>query len=528
MSSLEVASALARRGMHVFPVDHPELLYCAGVATRSHNPKTCNQRGKHPAVSFSSESTTDPLKIAAWFTGSPRNVGIHCGPSKLFVVDEDQLGEFDRYAAEHRVTIPPTMVVTTAKGRHFYFTACEDHPLTNAEGAFRSYNINIRAGNGYVVAPGSLHDTGVIYSIAVDRPAVPIPSWLVAAVKERPTVEANGNGSPARGLDALPLVIRGPRTDSGGERHSRLVSYAGRLRALSLTRAEAEPLYRQVWERCEQPPTCTTPMTWAEALAKLDDVYGRYAEGRPVGNLHELTPSDQPPIDQGRRRVVLTSAADIKPRRVRWLWYSRLALGTLALLAGREGIGKSTVAYDRAAKITKGELPGEFQGQPKAVLVAATEDSWEHTIVPRLIAHGADRSKVFQVEVLEEDVHTGLVLPKDVKAVQDAAAEKDAVLLILDPIMSRIDDRLDTHKDAEVRRALEPLAGMAHTAGLCVWGIIHHNKGSSADPLNAVMGSRAFTGVARSVHTVVKDPDDGDRRLYGTPKKTLAGPTYQR
>jgi hypothetical protein len=33
--------------------------------------------------------------------------------------------------------------------------------------------------------------------------------------------------------------------------------------------------------------------------------------------------------------------------------------------------------------------------------------------------------------------------------------EVDAVLLILDPLLSRLDDRLDTHKDADVRHALE-------------------------------------------------------------------------
>ena len=37
------------------------------------------------------------------------------------------------------------------------------------------------------------------------------------------------------------------------------------------------------------------------------------------------------------------------------------------------------------------------------------------------------------------------------------------------------------------------------------------------------MGSRAFTAVARSVHTVILDPDDetNRRRLFGTPKNNL-------
>jgi AAA domain len=160
-------------------------------------------------------------------------------------------------------------------------------------------------------------------------------------------------------------------------------------------------------------------------------------------------PDNQPPIDDesadsDHRRIVLTRASDIKPRRVKWLWNDRIAIGTLALLAGREGLGKSILAYTLAALITRGMLPGEYLGAPKSVLVAATEDSWSQTIVPRLIAAGADLTRVYRVEVIADDVHTELTLPRDLAKVRNIAGEVDAVLLILDPLLSRIDDRLDT------------------------------------------------------------------------------------
>jgi DNA polymerase-1 len=58
---------------------------------------------------------------------------------------------------------------------------------------------------------------------------------------------------------------------------------------------------------------------------------------------------------------------------------------------------------------------------------------------------------------------------------------------------------------------------------MSVIGLIHHNKSGASDPLDSVMASRAFTAVARSVHTVVRDPDDDTRmqRLFGTPKNNL-------
>jgi hypothetical protein len=89
--------------------------------------------------------------------------------------------------------------------------------------------------------------------------------------------------------------------------------------------------------------------------------------------------------------------------------------------------------------------------------------------------------------------------------------------------MSRISENLDTHKDGDVRRALEPLVAIADRANLAIVGLIHHNKSGSSDPLQLVMASKAFTAVARSVHTVMADPDDEDskRRLFGTPKNNL-------
>jgi AAA domain len=110
--------------------------------------------------------------------------------------------------------------------------------------------------------------------------------------------------------------------------------------------------------------------------------------------------------------LVLTPASAIKPRRVCWLWDRRLALGTLALLAGREGVGKSMVAYWLAAMFTRGQLPCEFLGKPTAVLVAATEDSWSQTIVPRLIAADADLSRVYRVEIMTEMSMTRCHCPK--------------------------------------------------------------------------------------------------------------------
>lgn len=224
----------------------------------------------------------------------------------------------------------------------------------------------------------------------------------------------------------------------------------------------------------------------------------------------------------GLRQLKLTPASTIKPRPVHWLWTGRVALGTFALLGGREGIGKSTLAYTLIADITQGRLQGEHYGQARAVIVAAAEDPWEYVIVPRLMAAGADLTRIYRVDVVtSEGIDTELSLPRDLRGLEEQIRAVDAVLVLLDPLLSRLDAALDTHKDAEVRLALEPLTAIANRTGAAVLGLIHVNKSGSTDPLNLLMASRAFAAVARAVLFLMVDPDDEETRLLGVPKNNL-------
>jgi hypothetical protein len=222
------------------------------------------------------------------------------------------------------------------------------------------------------------------------------------------------------------------------------------------------------------------------------------------------------------RTIQVTPASQIRMRPVRWLWDKRLGLGTFALLGGREGIGKTIYAYTLAAAVTRGTLSGVFAGTPRTVIVAATEDSWEHTIVPRLTGAEACLDRVYRVDVTTaEGVETALSLPRDLAELERVIGETQAVLVILDPLLSRLDAELDTHKDAEVRLALEPLVTIAHASDACVLGLTHVNKSSSSDALTLLMGSRAFAAVARAVLFVMVDPEDETQRLLGQPKNNL-------
>lgn len=233
---------------------------------------------------------------------------------------------------------------------------------------------------------------------------------------------------------------------------------------------------------------------------------------------------NRPSEEDAEPELVLTPASAIATAATHWLWDKRIPLGELTLLGGREGMGKSTIAYDIAADVTLGKVRGYYQGEPKQVIVCATEDSWVKTINPRLMAANADRDRVFRAQIEEVSMGKGmrpLVLPTDIKRLERRILSEDVKLLLLDPLLSRLTPRLDTHKDAEVRLALEPLVEMIHETNVTCIGLIHVNKSASGDALSMLMGSRAFVAAARAVMFVSRDPDDDEIRLLGFPKENL-------
>jgi len=224
--------------------------------------------------------------------------------------------------------------------------------------------------------------------------------------------------------------------------------------------------------------------------------------------------SDSPVPDKPPGKFRLIPASDIPPKSVSWLWEGRVPLGEITLLGGREGQGKSLWGYQLAAEITRGTKRGYFFGQPKSVIVVATEDSWAHTIVPRLMAAGADCDRVFQFTPPPS-------FPDDLDELGRLIDAKNVALLILDPLLSRLDPKLNTHVDGEVRQGLEPLKAWAETRQVAILGLVHVNKNTTGDVLTSFTGSRAFAAVGRAALVLMADPDDPTKRLLGQVKNNL-------
>lgn len=217
--------------------------------------------------------------------------------------------------------------------------------------------------------------------------------------------------------------------------------------------------------------------------------------------------------------VILLKASDVKVTPVRWLWKHWIARGKFHLLAGAPGQGKTTIAIGLAAAVSRGgTFPDGTSCKPGNVVIYSGEDDPADTLVPRLMAAGADLNRCrFVSATVDGDGSRPFDPAKDMDALSAAIDDLgDIALLIADPVVGIVTG--DSNKNTETRRALQPLADLAADADCAVLGITHFTKGGQgSDPAMRVTGSVAFTALARVVIVAAKVAGEGT-----APKRVMA------
>lgn len=279
-----------------------------------------------------------------------------------------------------------------------------------------------------------------------------------------------------------------------------------RMRWLKMTNFE-QGYQDEVFKNCSSTPPASRNATKLASGAKILP--------------HEYYSSVKPAIYS----VSLQCAADIKPEAIRWLWIGWLAKGKLHIFAGTAGTGKTTIAIALAAIITTGgKFPDGILCPIGSVLIWSGEDSPADTLIPRLMAAGADLSKVhFIGDTLTADNESRSFDPAiDMQALERKAATiPDLALLIIDPIVNAVAG--DSHKNGEVRRALQPVVDFGERLNCAVLGITHFSKGGQGtNPLERVTGSLAFGALARIVLATAKiDDGENTRRIFCRAKSNI-------
>jgi putative DNA primase/helicase len=234
---------------------------------------------------------------------------------------------------------------------------------------------------------------------------------------------------------------------------------------------------------------------------------------------------------ESRCALISRCAADIVPKRIDFLWPGRIAKGKHTAIAGEPGDGKSQLSVFVAATIsTGGQWPCDEGRAPVGnVIILNAEDGADDTVVLRLIAAGADRKRVHIVSAVCQEDGKGrraFNLQADLALLEKKIAEiGDVALVIIDPISSYM-GKTDSHKNAEVRGALEPLSEMAERLKVAILSITHFSKtgaGNNSKALHRFIGSIAFVGAPRAAFAVIEDADNEGRMLLLHAKNNMAG-----
>ena len=210
---------------------------------------------------------------------------------------------------------------------------------------------------------------------------------------------------------------------------------------------------------------------------------------------------------QVARRILVTRGSDVTLKPLVWWEPGLILCNAINLVGGREGRGKTTVAAGWAARETR---------SGGTVMWVGSEEPREQVIAPRLVAAGADMDRIIFVDVETDRGLGALMFPLDLVRMEKTITEHGVTMLVLDPAKGVMESGVSGNDDIAIRQYLEPIAAMAARTNIVVLGLVHFGKREGTDSGKLILGSIAWSQVARCVLSIAEDPETGNRIITNT------------
>lgn len=129
----------------------------------------------------------------------------------------------------------------------------------------------------------------------------------------------------------------------------------------------------------------------------------------------------------------------------------------------RSGLGKSVLTLDLAARISiGGKLPCGCPSEQGAIILKNVEDGLHDTIRPRLEAACADLCRIVALRtVMGGEGARQFELSQDLQLLKGEIEFHHAVLVVVDPLVAFLSEKIRYFSDQDIRRVLAPLADLA-------------------------------------------------------------------
>ena len=222
----------------------------------------------------------------------------------------------------------------------------------------------------------------------------------------------------------------------------------------------------------------------------------------------------------GRGRFRIRPASAFAPERAAYLVQPYLPRGMISILGGVSAAGKTSLALDVCARLTRGAAfaPDTPPQPPATVLYLTAENDPNKVLRPRAEAMGADLDRLY--------FQDGASYSMGDEELAALCRVYRPALLVFDPIQSYLGQGVQMNRAEQVRPLLDSLSALAKELDMAVLLISHMSKPGPGvcSALDRLLGSSDFRNAARSILIVGRDPDDPDTRVFAHAKNSLGIP----
>jgi putative DNA primase/helicase len=226
----------------------------------------------------------------------------------------------------------------------------------------------------------------------------------------------------------------------------------------------------------------------------------------------------------------LVTLANVKPKPISWHWDKTIPRGAITYIFGDAGQGKSQLATDIVSRRSRGATmpPNDFDaGEPPTnSLILTCEDDIERTVVPRLLATGADMKRIISLRDVTpwgSDTARPAQLPTDMPMIAEIIRAHAIDTVVVDVFTGFLVDGANPNCDSEMRQCMAAINAVA-VETQSTWLLLGHpNKREGAKSVHRAGGSVAIVAASRAAFAVGQDPDDPTTKVF-CPVKFNLGP----